>query len=155
MAGAALRLAERPGLGGLGRWVQMLGFRGHFVTKSRGYSTTLGELRAARAAYRAHQDQAPDDAQNDNDSTVVLSVWEYVGSGYLTRATYSSPQALKPPYVTAANTSFTAGRHDIVYRAGHSAARTSFPSGRALTLGRSWCSSAGSVDGRRGCRVAA
>jgi hypothetical protein len=59
MAAAALRLAERPGLRGLGRWVHMLGFRGHFVTKSRGYSTTLGELRAARATYRAHQDEPP------------------------------------------------------------------------------------------------
>jgi hypothetical protein len=62
----------------------MLGFRGHFVTKSRGYSTKLGELRAARAAYRARQDEPPDDAEvNDDDSTVVLSVWQYLGSGYL------------------------------------------------------------------------
>jgi hypothetical protein len=61
----------------------MLGFRGHFVTKCRGYSTTLGELRAARAAYRAHQDQPPVDAQDDGDTTVVLSVWEYLGFGYL------------------------------------------------------------------------
>jgi hypothetical protein len=84
MAYAALRLAKRPGLRDLGRWVHMLGFRGHFVTKSRGYSTTLGELRATRAAYRAHQDQPPDDADvNDDDSTVVLSVWQYLGSGYL------------------------------------------------------------------------
>jgi hypothetical protein len=37
----------------------MLGFRGHFVTKSRGYSTTLGELRAARAAYRARKTNRP------------------------------------------------------------------------------------------------
>jgi hypothetical protein len=36
---AALRLAERRGLLGIGAWVHMLGFRGHFVTKSRGYST--------------------------------------------------------------------------------------------------------------------
>jgi hypothetical protein len=36
----------------------MLGFHGHFVTKSRSYSTTLGELRVARAAYRARQDDA-------------------------------------------------------------------------------------------------
>ena len=50
MAAAALRLRERSGLRELGRWVHMLGFRGHFVTKSRGYSTNLGELRAARAA---------------------------------------------------------------------------------------------------------
>jgi hypothetical protein len=84
MACAALRLAERRGLRGLGRWVHMLGFRGHFVTKSRGYSTKLGELRAARAAYRAHQDEPPANAEaNDDDSTVVLSVWQYLGSGYL------------------------------------------------------------------------
>ena len=84
LAAATLRLTERPGLWDLGRWVHMLGFRGHFVTKSRGYSTTLGELRAARAAYRARQDQAPDNADvNDDGSTVVLSVWQYLGCGYL------------------------------------------------------------------------
>jgi len=84
VAAAALRLAERPGLRDLGRWVHMLGFRGHFITKSRGYSTTLGDLRAARAAYRARQDEAPDAAKlNDDGSTVVLSVWEYIGCGYL------------------------------------------------------------------------
>jgi hypothetical protein len=84
MAAAALRLTARSGLQELGRWVHMLGFRGHFVTKSRGYSVTLGELRAARAAYRAHQDQPPDNAEiNEDDSTVVLSVWQYIGCGYL------------------------------------------------------------------------
>ena len=61
----------------------MLGFRGHFVTKSRGYSTTLGELRAARADYRARQDKPLEDAKTDDDSTEVLSVWQYIGSGYL------------------------------------------------------------------------
>jgi hypothetical protein len=84
MAYAALRLTQRPGLRDLGQWVHMLGFRGHFVTKSRSYSTNLGELRAARAAYRAHQDQPPEDGEiNDDDSMVVLSVWQYLGSGYL------------------------------------------------------------------------
>jgi hypothetical protein len=72
MATAALRLAERPGLRDLARWVHMLGFRGHFITKSRRYSTTLGDLRATRAAYRAHQDEPTGD---DDDTTVVLSVW--------------------------------------------------------------------------------
>jgi hypothetical protein len=33
----------------------MLGFRGHFSTKSRAYSTTLGALRADRAAYQREQ----------------------------------------------------------------------------------------------------
>jgi replication initiator protein RepSA len=84
MAYAALRIAERLGLRNLNRWVHMLGFRGHFVTKSRTYSTNLGELRATRAAYRAHQDQPRDHAEvNDDHLTVVLSVWQYLGSGYL------------------------------------------------------------------------
>jgi hypothetical protein len=62
----------------------MLGFRGHFVTKSRRYSTNLSELRAARAAYRAHQNEPSDDADvNDDDSTIVLCIWQYLGSGYL------------------------------------------------------------------------
>jgi hypothetical protein len=54
----------------------MLGFCGHFVTKSRGYSTRLGEL---RAAYRAGQDQPAGDT--DDESMAVLSVWQYLGAG--------------------------------------------------------------------------
>jgi hypothetical protein len=80
MALAALRLAGRPGLRGIGRWVHMLGFRGHFVTKSRGYSTTLGQLRGDRAAYRAQHDNPVED---EDESTVVLASWTYLGSGYL------------------------------------------------------------------------
>jgi len=84
MAAAALRLCQRSGLRELGRWVHMLGFRGHFVTKSRGYSTNLGELRAARAAYRAQQDKPPDDGEiHDDDSTAVMAFWQYLGCGYL------------------------------------------------------------------------
>ncbi len=80
MAAAALRLSQRRGLDGLGRWVHMLGFRGHFVTKSRWYSTTLGELRQVRADYRAAQDQQAD---VDDDSMPVMASWTYLGSGYL------------------------------------------------------------------------
>jgi hypothetical protein len=83
LATTAQRLSERSGLAGMARWVHMLGFRGHFVTKSRRYSTTLGELRAARATYRAKQDQAAENTEADDESTVVLSAWEYIGSGYL------------------------------------------------------------------------
>jgi hypothetical protein len=81
MATAALRLSERAGLRRIARWVHILGFRGHFVTKSRTYSTTLGELRVARAAYRAGQSEQADEPEDD--STPVLAVWEYVGCGYL------------------------------------------------------------------------
>ena len=37
----------------LGKWAHMLGFRGHFSTKSRRYSVTLGALRRARRRAQA------------------------------------------------------------------------------------------------------
>jgi hypothetical protein len=42
-------------LAGLRRWLHMLGFRGHFATKSRRYSTTLGAIRREGASERAGQ----------------------------------------------------------------------------------------------------
>jgi hypothetical protein len=44
-------LSARPSLAGLRlrKWAHMLGFGGHFSSKSRRYSTTLGALRRARA----------------------------------------------------------------------------------------------------------
>jgi hypothetical protein len=78
MAIATIPISQRSGPRGVGGWVHMLGFRGHFVTKSRRYSTNLGTLRADRAAYRAQQneaDQAGDVADEDEDSTVVPSCW--------------------------------------------------------------------------------
>jgi hypothetical protein len=84
MAMAAIRVAERPGLQSVGKWVHMLGFRGHFVTKSRGYSTTLGELRDDRARWRSDRDEQLVDEDEDEDETVpVLAAWEYIGCGYL------------------------------------------------------------------------
>jgi hypothetical protein len=60
--------------------VHMLGFRGHFVTKSRGFSTTFSELRGARARWRADRDEQLVD---EDETTPVLAAWQYVGSGYL------------------------------------------------------------------------
>jgi hypothetical protein len=45
---AAEQLSTLPEYDGLLRWVHMLGFRGHFTTKSRRFSVTLGSLRQAR-----------------------------------------------------------------------------------------------------------
>ena len=49
-----LRLGKLPELEQLRltAWAHMLGFRGHFSTKSRAYSTTLGALRAARSQHQ-------------------------------------------------------------------------------------------------------
>lgn len=49
----------------------MLGFRGHFSTKSRRYSTTLGALRTARAEWRRAQAAAT--TESDTATTLVLS----------------------------------------------------------------------------------
>ncbi|MGW4605575.1 replication initiator protein RepSA [Streptomyces sp. NPDC004532] len=67
-------------------WAHMLGFRGHFSTKSRHYSTTLGELRQARADYRAAQErealglEALEDIEPD--TVLVLANWQYAGHGH-------------------------------------------------------------------------
>ncbi|MGI5511578.1 replication initiator protein RepSA [Streptomyces sp. CA-106131] len=64
-------------------WAHMLGFRGHFSSKSRRYSTTLGALRQERADYRAAQEHAAlglDDAEPD--TVLVLADWQYAGHGH-------------------------------------------------------------------------
>ncbi|MFE7981758.1 replication initiator protein RepSA [Streptomyces cellulosae] len=70
----------------LWRWAHMLGFRGHFSTKSRRYSTTLGELRQARADYRARQERRErglsEDLDDADGSVLVLAHWTYAGQGH-------------------------------------------------------------------------
>lgn len=62
----------------LRRWAHMLGFRGHFATKSRAYSTTFGALRAERAAW-ARTAVLPDDLVDEGDTVLVVNDWRYVG----------------------------------------------------------------------------
>ncbi|MGW9068972.1 replication initiator [Streptomyces yangpuensis] len=59
----------------LRKWAHMLGFRGHFSTKTRAYSTTLGALRAARAAWHRRHTPPP------SPTTLVLAHWVYDGTG--------------------------------------------------------------------------
>lgn len=55
----------------------MLGFRGHFATKSRSYSTTFAALRAERAEFSAARTLA---ALGLDDTTVtVINDWRYAG----------------------------------------------------------------------------
>ncbi|MER7183790.1 replication initiator protein RepSA [Streptomyces hyaluromycini] len=67
-------------------WAHMLGFRGHFSTKSRRYSTTLGALRQVRADYRAAQQRRslglPDPDEETEASTLTLAHWAYAGHGH-------------------------------------------------------------------------
>jgi hypothetical protein len=68
----------------------MLGFRGHWSTKSRRYSITMTLLRRARVAFarrRRARDGVPLDAwgrPEDDDQVVIVASWIYVGSGYAT-----------------------------------------------------------------------
>jgi hypothetical protein len=89
---ACWELGSRPGLVGLRlrKWAHMLGFGGHFSTKSRRYSTTLGALRRARVAYairRRRGDTLALDAwglPEDDQAVIVAASWIYVGRGYQT-----------------------------------------------------------------------
>ncbi|MFH8567199.1 replication initiator [Streptomyces sp. NPDC017993] len=70
----------------LAAWAHMLGFRGHFSTKSRRYSTTLGALRQVRADYRAQQQRValglPDPDDHPEAATLTLAHWSYAGHGH-------------------------------------------------------------------------
>ncbi|WP_226487155.1 replication initiator protein RepSA [Streptomyces parvulus] len=64
-------------------WAHMLGFRGHFSSKSRRYSTTLGALRQARADFRAVQEREALALEDREPGTVlVLADWQYAGHGH-------------------------------------------------------------------------
>ncbi|MEU1401917.1 replication initiator [Streptomyces sp. NPDC005728] len=72
----------------LWKWAHMLGFRGHFSTKSRHYSVTLGALRDARRTWRTEQARAHAGLpEPDPTTTLVVGHWDYLGSGYSPGAT--------------------------------------------------------------------
>ena len=89
---AAWELGARPELDRLRlrAWAHMLGFGGHWSTKSRRYSTTFTVLRRARVAFarrRRAKDGVPLDAwgrPEDDQAVEVIASWVYVGSGFAT-----------------------------------------------------------------------
>ncbi len=65
-------------------WAHTCGFRGHFLTKSRRYSTTFGELRAERQRWRIAQRQDAPASDAPIADEVEFREWTYEGSGYRT-----------------------------------------------------------------------
>jgi hypothetical protein len=67
----------------LWKWAHMLGHRGHFSTKSRRYSTTLGALRGARRTHAAEQARIRAGHPIHNPvETLTISDWRYLTTGY-------------------------------------------------------------------------
>jgi hypothetical protein len=69
------------------RWAHMLGYGGHFLTKSRRYSVTFGQLRRARTEHRKRQrhpngEHDPWGRPLDDTVVLVLKTWAYHGTGY-------------------------------------------------------------------------
>jgi Replication initiator protein, pSAM2 len=52
-------MAAHRAYDGMDRWLHSLGYRGHITTKSRLFSTTMGALRAYRAAWTRQQHTDP------------------------------------------------------------------------------------------------
>ena len=81
---ACLKLSKHPheDFQALRRWAHMLGYRGHFATKSRRYSTTMRALRAARRDWRRRQN--PLTLLHANKTVVTDAHLEWAGRGWHT-----------------------------------------------------------------------
>ena len=74
----------------LRRWAHMLGFRGHFLTKSHRYSVTFKALRERRRTWRLLSDLAqlgtetddPNEVAPDLDTITVINDWWPVHYGH-------------------------------------------------------------------------
>lgn len=86
MVETAWQLGGQPALVQLNlrHWAHALGYRGHWLTKSRHWSTTFGALRDARHAWRlteasarGRQTPAEEDAE-----PIEVPEWSYLGMGY-------------------------------------------------------------------------
>ncbi len=81
------RLMETAWVLGYPKWAHCLGYGGHFLTKSRRFSVTFGQLRTARQNHRRtqrHPDGELDPWGRQVSETTVLFLgdWHYAGSGY-------------------------------------------------------------------------
>ncbi|MCF7551051.1 replication initiator [Pseudonocardia sp. WMMC193] len=67
----------------LRKWAHMLGFRGHFLTKSRAYSTTFRTIRGERRAWRLTK-QLAELGHPADEPVIVINDWHLVGIGHHT-----------------------------------------------------------------------
>lgn len=74
-------LADDPQHKDMGKWLHTLGYRGHVTTKTRLYSTTMGELRARREEWKRQRSAGP---VTELEQQPEFVEWEYVGCGHAT-----------------------------------------------------------------------
>ncbi|MGH8932850.1 MAG: replication initiator [Egibacteraceae bacterium] len=74
----AWRLALRDSTLRTDRWAHQFGYGGHFLTKSRHYSTTFTALRIARAQWAASQRPPSREVEGE----VLVKRWEVAGFGW-------------------------------------------------------------------------
>ena len=92
------RLGGLDELGGLKlrQWAHMLGYGGHFSSKSHRYSTTLGAMRTDRAEYRARQAREAAGAAPLPDGPITrVGSWHVAGTGYVTAAEETWAEAIR------------------------------------------------------------
>jgi hypothetical protein len=86
----AWRLGEEPGYENLRlrAWAHSAGYRGHFLTKSRVFSTTFGALREMRQSWRVAQKSSVVSSDAESETleceTEIVGRWRFVGIGYVT-----------------------------------------------------------------------
>lgn len=81
----------------LRRWAHMLGFRGHFATKSRSYSVTFTLLRERRAQFNALLQHTALGLPVGADSVLVVNDWRYAGRGGIAEVGSDAVGELSPP----------------------------------------------------------
>jgi len=81
---ACLKLGAHPheDFKALRRWAHMLGYRGHFATKSRRYSTTMRTLRATRRNWKRRQHPSP--ASHADRTVITETHLQWAGRGWRT-----------------------------------------------------------------------
>jgi hypothetical protein len=72
----------------LRRWAHMLGFGGHFLTKSRAYSITFAYIRNERVVFRrtVHTGPVVAAGTSEPETTLVVNFLQFVGAGWRTAA---------------------------------------------------------------------
>ena len=87
------RKTWKESYGRLRRWAHMLGFGGHYSTKTRRYSTTLGALREVRREWRRQQRPEPlaiqhraDEDLAGEETVLVINELVFAGVGWHTSA---------------------------------------------------------------------